>query len=74
MTGITNAIFKAEVEGDPHAIIYRRFGDSKESNFCFNKICCFLALKKPMFTHNCLKEVMDQRFTIMIGNLDSKNS
>lgn len=74
MTGITNATFKAETEGDSHAIIYRRFGESKQSIFYPKKICCFLALKRPMFMLSYLKEVMDQRSTTMTRNSDSKNS
>ena len=31
MTGITNATYKAEIEGDPQPIIYRKFGESEES-------------------------------------------
>jgi hypothetical protein len=73
LTGITNDTFKAEVGGDSRAIIYRRFGESKESTNFFTKIYFFLGLKRPMFMFKFQKVVMGQMFISKAKNSGFKS-
>jgi hypothetical protein len=59
MIGITNATFQAKIEGDPQAIIYRRFGDSDESIFNINRFVLITFRRNPYL----LLDVLKRRWT-----------